>query len=477
MTSATSDLDLATWTQTGTSFTVTYPLNLFHEIDFLVNEGYRSIPYGGIEVGGLLFGHSDQKSARIDALRMISCEHASGPSFVLSERDISGLKEQLDAASADPDLEGLEAIGWFISHTRRNLQMNDHESVVFDQFFSKPGMITLLVKPERFKPTRFGFLVRDANGELERDATGHAIILPLGAPAGRAAGAPTASIPASREIPDLRTPEALDAVKTEPVPEILARAQELEAPAETPPSAERLESPVDIAVPPPGADVPAEKPIAPQDAEGPSEKPIPAQERDIPEGPSETVTSLPALPQKDASSPSEGLPGSQSRALQLSQSFETRLAHEHITRRMREDAARSNARLITVLFLAAAMGCAVGYWGYLQLPSPIIPLTVRTQGTALMVSWPPEQTRDAVYAGIRVDDSEPRPLTAEDKAAGQTQINPPGNNVKIELIAQHWMRDSRGIIRYVRGVQPVAAPVPSLPEPEQPNVHRRGRRH
>ena len=44
------------WTAPGASTTVTYSLPLFHEIDFVVNEGYRKISHGGVEVGGLLFG-------------------------------------------------------------------------------------------------------------------------------------------------------------------------------------------------------------------------------------------------------------------------------------------------------------------------------------------------------------------------------------------------------------------------------------
>ena len=35
--------------------------SLFHEIDFVVNEGYRKIPHGGIEEGGLLFGAIDEE--------------------------------------------------------------------------------------------------------------------------------------------------------------------------------------------------------------------------------------------------------------------------------------------------------------------------------------------------------------------------------------------------------------------------------
>src|SRR5436190_4942541 len=95
----------ATWTQPGAPFTVSYSLPLFHEIDFLVSEGYRRIPHGGIEVGGLLFGRFEDSSVRLDAFRSIECEHASGPSFTLSERDLTLLRQQLASSASAPELK------------------------------------------------------------------------------------------------------------------------------------------------------------------------------------------------------------------------------------------------------------------------------------------------------------------------------------------------------------------------------------
>ena len=94
------------------------------------------------------------------------------------------------------------------------------------------------------------------------------------------------------------------------------------------------------------------------------------------------------------------------------------------------------------------MGCAVGYWGYLQLPSPIIPLKAHGLSRTVLVSWPPEDTRNAVYAAIRVNDATPFLLSAEEKATGQVELAQP--DIKVELIARNWMRDSRGIVRFVK---------------------------
>ena len=54
----------------GSRFRIlTYSLALFHEIDFVVNEGYRKIPHGGVETGGLLFGSLDASGYGIEAFR------------------------------------------------------------------------------------------------------------------------------------------------------------------------------------------------------------------------------------------------------------------------------------------------------------------------------------------------------------------------------------------------------------------------
>ncbi|HMF77309.1 MAG TPA: hypothetical protein VK604_16740, partial [Bryobacteraceae bacterium] len=195
----------AFWTIPGSTTTVTYSLPLFHDIDFVVNEGYRKIPHGGIEVGGLLFGTIDENGTGIAAFRPIECEHVFGPSLLLSERDLKGVESQIAALASDPDLQGMQLVGWFLAHTRGPLQLTDPELELCDRFFKSPGQLTVLVKPERFQPTLFGFLVRDASGNMGRDASQHAVILPLPGRAGRsdegAGPVPALKSPKSSSVP------------------------------------------------------------------------------------------------------------------------------------------------------------------------------------------------------------------------------------------------------------------------------------
>ena len=57
--------------------------------------------------------------------------------------------------------------------------------------------------------------------------------------------------------------------------------------------------------------------------------------------------------------------------------------------------------------------------------------------------------RNAVYAAIRVNDATPLLLSPEEKAAGQVELGA-SPDIKVELIARNWMRDSRGIVRFVK---------------------------
>jgi hypothetical protein len=163
------DLAYETWSRPGLPFKINYALPVFQEIDFLVNEGYRRIPYGGIEYGGVLFGKKTDDAIQVEAFRAIECEHAFGPSFVLSPADIERLKPQLYNARTDRELSGLRPLGLFVSHSRRDLTVSEHEEILLNLLFPEDWQILLLIKPEKFKPTKFAFAVRNGNVFAGRD--------------------------------------------------------------------------------------------------------------------------------------------------------------------------------------------------------------------------------------------------------------------------------------------------------------------
>ncbi len=398
MTSAHNETEYAFWADEVNSFRINYSLPVFHEIDFQVNEGYRRIPHGGVEIGGILYGTSNGNAISIEAFRPIDCEHVTGPSFNLSERDLAQLTVSLTTASQDDELKGFVPLGWFIAHTRSPLRITDRELQLFNQFFPEPGKITLLIKPERFQPTRFGFIVRGADGSVKTDVNESAIILPLPGRAGNAGKGLVPSIPApaaKSAAPEKRPEEQSQKVEVKTVE---PRLPEI-APANPP------------GVLPPPEPIRAAPPVLP---------------------------SVEEIKKR--------------RSEHLRNSFaqeEEHISDGAATRPVGNAQRTSHGRLFLVLMLAALLGCGVGYWAYLQLLPADIDLRVHRYGSKLLVQWPPEQTRSAGYAAIRIDDGLALPLTSDQKTSGQIDIKQTSGNMKIELIAQHWIRDSRGIMRFI----------------------------
>jgi hypothetical protein len=436
-------IDYAYWKLPGGSSTVTYSLPVFHEIDFAVNEGYRKIPHGGIEESGLLFGRIEAKGTSIEAFRPIQCEHASGPSLLFSDQDLVLLTQQITDAATDPELAGLAPVGWFLGHTRGPLVLTDRESELFDHYFPQTGMLTLLVKPERFQPTRFGFLVRGQDGSVPHDALQNAVILPLPGKNAKAASGPIASIPAPalNSIPTRRHVEGEDrqqAIRQEPTSARVAPNKEMAAspanPVET--RVTRRQRRLNVEQVRPRSDEYQEH-DGTEETDGSHSAPASAASEDL-----EPIR----MASLARSSSQSGLTYSQPLA-HLEETPLDELQQFELLKKKKP--ASTAARLVMVLPLAALFGCVVGYIAYLQVPSPLIQLSVQGRGQTVIVTWPADQTRSAVYAAVRVDDSTPVMLTPEERVAGRVEVTASAD-MKVELIARNWIHDSRGIVRFVK---------------------------
>ena len=140
------------------------PPEVMEEVRAAVIWGYVRLAHGGLEVGGLLLGRMDGGTLHIAASRPILCEHAYGPTFTLSDSDLVGLAKLLESSSSEPGLEGLVPLGWYHSHTRSGLELSDRDLEVHNRWFPKAWQVALVLRPERGRPTRATFYVRDAQG-------------------------------------------------------------------------------------------------------------------------------------------------------------------------------------------------------------------------------------------------------------------------------------------------------------------------
>jgi len=171
VTEQTAEFTFGSWSAPSVPVAIEYPLEVMDEIRATVTDGLQKLARGGLEVAGVLFGVQRETGIRILTWRPIACEYALGPTLQLSERDRSDLTRLLETAEADPDLQGLKPVGWFLSHTRSDILLSPADLEIFNGFFPQPWQVTLVLHPSQAGPARAGFFGREADGGLKSDSS------------------------------------------------------------------------------------------------------------------------------------------------------------------------------------------------------------------------------------------------------------------------------------------------------------------
>ena len=171
MAGATLDLEYGRWTIPGHRLNIEYALSVLEQLRIDSIDGLNKVPHGGIEIGGVLFGVRGGDRVRILASRSIACEYALGPSFVLSEKDQAGLREMLEASRKDPDLKGMEPVGWYHAHTRSGVCLTERNLELYNRFFPEPWQIALVIRPANFSPTTAGFFFHEPDGKIHAESS------------------------------------------------------------------------------------------------------------------------------------------------------------------------------------------------------------------------------------------------------------------------------------------------------------------
>ncbi len=107
-------------------------------------DNFRRLARGGLEIGGVLLGRRTPAGLQLGEWIPIPCEHARGPAFLLSPADEAALKSVLAGAAAR---NGVEVLGWFVSHGRSELAVTDADLDIFKRFFPEPWQVALILKP------------------------------------------------------------------------------------------------------------------------------------------------------------------------------------------------------------------------------------------------------------------------------------------------------------------------------------------
>ncbi len=147
------------WEDPQCPFRVEWAPDKLNKVRIAVVDAFYAVPRGGIEIGGLLLGRLAGKTLYIDDFAPVECEHLTGPSFALSDKDESALAAQLAALSAP-------ALGWYHSHTRSELALSAKDAELHDRFFSKPFQIAMVLRPSNSQSTRANYFFRSRGGAM-----------------------------------------------------------------------------------------------------------------------------------------------------------------------------------------------------------------------------------------------------------------------------------------------------------------------
>jgi protein TonB len=138
-------------------------------VHFSLDAMARMRPLGAIhaerprteESGGLLLGRIKQSPeggymVAVDDFEPLDCEHVRGASWILSKTDKDNLDRKLRKWATRSRRE-VGVVGWYRTHTRPGLFLDQHDFEVFQEFFGHPGSIALLIRPSVDEPAQASF--------------------------------------------------------------------------------------------------------------------------------------------------------------------------------------------------------------------------------------------------------------------------------------------------------------------------------
>jgi proteasome lid subunit RPN8/RPN11 len=157
-------METRTWSTPECPFTVEYSGRVLDDIRLAVVDAFFSLPRGGAEIGGVLLGRQENGRVTITESVPLPCEHAFGPSFTLSPKDLAKLEAMLPGLRK---VNGPQPVGWYHSHTRSELFLSDADQEIHKRFFPEAWQVALVLKPHTFQPTRAGFFFREEGGLIQ----------------------------------------------------------------------------------------------------------------------------------------------------------------------------------------------------------------------------------------------------------------------------------------------------------------------
>ena len=151
------------WEVPGKPVSVRLSLDVVSRLGMAVQEGFKALPRRGLEIGGLLIGTARDAGTLtvvdVDDFEPVESEHATGPSYVLSDADRRLLKERIAAREAAPKLPPV--VGFYRSHSRKDFAITADDASLFSTYCTKASDVFLLIKSNEVGPPTGGFIIRE----------------------------------------------------------------------------------------------------------------------------------------------------------------------------------------------------------------------------------------------------------------------------------------------------------------------------
>ncbi len=237
------------WGAPECPFRLEYDERVLDRIGREALQSWLSLPRGGPEVGGLLLGRREEGRVVITDATPFECEHAFGPSFILSQRDEARLAEMIQTVQAAGEPQ---PVGWYHSHTRSEILLSAADQGVYRRFFPEPNQVALVMRPLHDAAVRAGFFFWGQDGTLHAEGSYREFLISRATAEGGGDAAEDRPSPSADGDPqdaarldalNEHTPEAAAEPDEEAAVERAARESEFEAEPERYDEEERPEIP------------------------------------------------------------------------------------------------------------------------------------------------------------------------------------------------------------------------------------------
>jgi hypothetical protein len=138
-----------------------------------IMRGLGALKRRGAEVGGILLGRSEPGPRRkviVEDFDPVPSEYLTGPSYNLSENDRIAFEAAIARRRAAAGISGQSVVGFYRSHTRDSLFMDDADLALATGYFSDPENVFLLIKPFATRSSVGGFFFWE-DGAIKRESS------------------------------------------------------------------------------------------------------------------------------------------------------------------------------------------------------------------------------------------------------------------------------------------------------------------